>query len=97
MGLSYQEQETVITYNRAEDKMNVYTADKYLLARLKKLETYTMVREYRQDGVLVAADFEADKKLLTLRSKRMVMSEEAKAEAAERLKSSRQEDEENES
>ena len=69
MGLSFAEQETVVTFNRGEDRMNVYTADKYLLARLKKLKAYTLVREHRQGGKLIAADFEADKRLLTFRSK----------------------------
>lgn len=36
MGLTLDEQETVITYDRAGDNMNVYTADPYLLARLRK-------------------------------------------------------------
>ncbi len=88
MGLSLAEQETVITFDRAGDCMNVYTADPYLLARLSKQEAYTLVREHRQDGEVIAADFTADKKLLTLRTKRvkLELTEEQRAERRERGK-----------
>lgn len=94
MGLSREEQETVITYDRAGDVMSVYTADPYLLGWLKRQPAYTLVREHKQGGQVVAADFEADKKLLTLRTKppaRQKLTEEQKAEVAARLKKGRQE------
>jgi adenosylmethionine-8-amino-7-oxononanoate aminotransferase len=70
MGLLLTEQETVITYDRAGDTMNIYTADPYLAERLKKKPAYKLVREHRQEGQVVAVDFEADKRLLTFRSER---------------------------
>ena len=81
MRLTLEEQETVITYDRAGDTMNIYTADPYLIARLRKQEAYEVVREHRQGGGVVAVDFRADKKLLTLRKERQKgrpMTEEQK-------------------
>ena len=67
MGLSLYEQETCIRWNRAEKEMEIYTADAYLLQRLKKLPTYKLVREDTQGGQVVAATFTAKKNLCTLR------------------------------
>ena len=69
MALSLAEMETVITYDRSGDMMNVYTAEPALMRKLKKLPAYRVVREHKQDGKTIAIDFEADKKLLTFRSK----------------------------
>lgn len=92
MGLTREEQETVITFDRAGDCMNIYTADPFLIARLRKQEAYKAVREHRQGGEVVAVDFRADKKLLTLRSKRAVskLTEEQKAAVGARLKEYRE-------
>lgn len=69
------EQETVIRYDRAGQNMTIYTADPYLLAKLKGLPSYRIEREDRQDGQVIAATFKADKRLLTLRKKRNTKSE----------------------
>lgn len=61
MGLTFQEQETVITWDRAGDTMNIYTADPYLMARLDKLEhIYKRAKTYRNGGEVVAADYRAE-------------------------------------
>lgn len=67
--MTKEEQETVITWDRAGDTMNIYTADPFLIARLTKLEAYKVAREHRQGGKVVAVDFQADKSLCFLRSK----------------------------
>lgn len=93
MGLSREEQEVVIRYDRAGDVMSVYTADPYLLGWLKRQPAYTLVREHKQGGQVVAADFTADKRLLTLRTKppaRQKLTEEQKELARENLKKARQ-------
>ena len=93
MGLTQEEQETIITYDRAGQRMNVYTADPYLMARLDKLpDVYSRMRVQKQGGVIISADYEADKSLITLRNKKPVgrkMSEEEKQVAAERLAKAR--------
>ena len=94
MGLSYKEQETVITFDRADRyKMNVYTADASLINRLDKYpESYKLLREFKSEGNVVAKYYEADRRLLTLRSKRATnnMTEEQKQAARERLKKIRE-------
>ena len=68
MALSLQEQETLISWDRAGGMMNVYTADPYLMARLDKLPSiYKRVRIYREGGETIAADYKAEKRFCTLR------------------------------
>lgn len=86
--MTFEEQETVITWDRGTAMMNVYTADPALIRRLKGLQSYRLVREHRQGGKVVACDFEAEKRLLTLRSKPLArtMTEEQKEAARERMR-----------
>lgn len=93
MGLSLAEQETVITYDRESDKMNIYTADPVLLRRLMKLEAYKLMREHKQGGITIAADFEADKSLCFLRDKpyKKNLTEEQRAALSERMRQYHQE------
>jgi hypothetical protein len=93
MALTLQEQETVINYNRDEDFMTVYTADPALMRRLKKLDTFEVIDESRQDGKVVAMTFKASKKLVTLRSRAPVshMTEEQREAASKRMKKLRDE------
>lgn len=81
-----EEQETVITFDKSSDLMNIYTADKGMMAKLDKLPAYERHNVYRSEGKIVAADYRADKRLITLRSKRKVMTEEQKNAAKERFK-----------
>lgn len=92
IGLSLREQETIIAYDRESREMNIYTADAALLRRLIKLDAYELVREHRKDGQVIAADFKADKSLCFLRSKvlKRDLTEEQRAELADRLRKSRE-------
>ena len=86
--MTKEEQETVITWDNSTCMMQVYTADPALMRRLRGLQSYKLIREHRQgDGKVIAAVFEAEKRLLTLRSKAPTsnMSEEQRAAARERL------------
>ena len=90
--MTYQEQETVITWDRATTMMNVYTADPALIRRLKGLKSYRLIREHKQGGQVVACDFEAEKRCLTLRSNppaKKILTEEEKQTLAERLRAAR--------
>ena len=88
MGLSRLEQETVVTFNAAEEGIRIYTAYPPLMRKLASSTEYTLVKEYRQDGEVVAMDFTAARNMITIRSKapaRREMTEEEKMAAAERL------------
>ena len=91
MGLTLYEMETVISYNRQDDCMTVYSADPVVLRRLYSLPSYRLVREDRSDGRVIAATFEADKHLLTLRGKRVAvnLTDEQREERRERARAIR--------
>lgn len=88
MGLTLYEQETIINMNREDGEMIIYTADPNLMRRLSKLPAYKKVKEYRNGGKVIAADFKADKRLLFLRGKvlKIELSDEEKKRRAETLK-----------
>ena len=85
MGLSRQEQETVIAWNQAEDEMTVYTANPSLIAKLDTQDAYRERRAYRQNGEVVAKEYVADRRLVTIRGKRRTMSDAQRAEARKRM------------
>ena len=60
-------EETIISYTRGNPEAFIYTEDTKLMQELYGLEAFTLVREYRQNGKIVAADFKADKKLVVVR------------------------------
>lgn len=94
MGLTRMEQETVIRYNAEEDFMEIYTAYPPLMRKLDEQPAYTKIREDKYEGEVIAMTFKADKKLLTLRSKRKTgreMSEEERQKVAERFAKARSE------
>ena len=83
-----EEQETVIKWDKSTNLLHIYTADPALMRRLDGLQSYTKTKEHRQGGKVIAAEYEAEKKLLTLRSKApaVTMSEKQRAAARERLR-----------
>lgn len=88
--MTREEQETIIRWDRAGDSMSVYTCDPALIRRLRGLPAYKLEKEYRQGGDVVACDFTADRRLLTLRSKRATMTEEQREANRERLRKMRE-------
>lgn len=88
MGLSLYEMEVSILMNRADDFMELYVSDPAVMRRLSKLKAYQKTREHRNGGEIVAMEFRAPKKLLTLRGKAVEakpMTDEQKAAARERM------------
>lgn len=75
MEVPLHEQETVIRFNKEEQMMEIYTAYPVLMRKLSNSDEYTKVREDRADGKVVAMYFQADKKLLTLRTKKVAKRE----------------------
>ena len=86
--MTKEEQETSITWDKSTSIMRIYTADPALMRRLNGLQSYKLIKEHRQGGKVTAAEYEAEKRLLTLRSKApaSTMSEEQRAAARERLR-----------
>ena len=91
--LTLQEQETSILFDRASDKATIYSADPAVIRRLKRLPAYTLKREDKQGGRVIAATFEADKRIVTLRSalpKKRDWTEEEKTAARNRMQAIRE-------
>lgn len=66
MGISCEEQETVIQISRNESTCNIYTSDITMMTRLDKL--YRVIKEYRYDGEVVAKIYETDKRMMSFRT-----------------------------
>ena len=99
MGLSFEEQEVIIRWNRAEKVVYVYAADRTMITKMDKL-CKEHPENYKCLGVSHASDnheivdkrYEiADKGLITFRGARVVreLTEEQKIASAERLKALR--------
>ena len=72
--------------------MIIYTAYPPMMRKLSECSEYTKIREDRMEGKVIAMIFRADKKLLTLRTKKPVgrkLSEEEREKAIERLAKAR--------
>ena len=86
--LSLAEQETVIIIDRASDTARLYTSDTRFLNRFNRLYADKETKQYKQDGEVVAREFEVDKRYITFRSalpKRRQVSDKEKKVLLERL------------
>ena len=95
-GAPADEQETTIVLSRTEDKMSIWTTDNTMVTKLRALmiknpKDYKLVNISTRNGSPAAYEFEAPKKLLSLRSGETtrVYTDEQRAAAAERLRAIR--------
>lgn len=80
MGVSLNQQETIIRYSQGGSIMEIYTTAPPLMRKLSNCKEYTKVREDRAGGKVIAMYFKADKKLLTLRNKKRAVRKMTAAE-----------------
>ncbi len=85
--VSITEQETHISYMRDEDFATIYTSDTTQMTRLDKLcrtspDMYSLIANTGRGKTYIVAD----KGLVSLRSKKREMSEEAREAASQRFK-----------
>lgn len=95
-GMTRQEQETVISFNAAEDTAELYTADPVYIRKMDKLteknpEQFKLGRVETYQGEIVAKRYIFPKRFLSIRSKdvKRELTEEQRKELAERLKAVR--------
>lgn len=62
------EQETIINFDRGSPDVIVYTADKYIMAKLDKLE-YECIRTDTVNGNEMAKTYKCEKRNISFRSK----------------------------
>ncbi len=87
-----EEQETIITQNRADDFVSVYTSNTHDIRYFKKHKAFTLVEEWfdPETGEAVAASFTLPAERSNIRKivkRENTMTEEQKQQAAERLRS----------
>lgn len=95
MGVSANEQETVISFSRNDKRAIVSTTDTTVMTKLDKYvssgETeWTLDREETLAGDVVEKIYSVPKKYISFRSKTRKVSDELAAAAAERLKKARE-------
>lgn len=97
-GISPDEQETVIQYNRNSDYMTIYTTDSTVMTKLDKcLESgnYEVIEEHKLQGSsrVIGKTYKAKKKFLSFRTanrvNKRVMTEEEKKAFVERMQNTR--------
>ena len=72
------EQETIVNFDRGSPDVTVYTADKFIMTKLDKLE-YECVRTDTVNGNVMAKTYKCEKRNISFRSKaktKRKMSEE---------------------
>ena len=90
MSLTAPERETIITLNDEDDVAHIYTAQRPWITRLKKNPAATLLSEGKS-GSSPYAEFEIDKSLISIRSKRtkLDLSPEEREARAQRLRAAR--------
>lgn len=80
---SMEEQETIITQNRADDHVSIWTSNTHDIAYFSKTDGFELVKTDTYEGAVVSADFRIPNTRANLRrvlkSNRKPMSEERKA------------------
>lgn len=69
MKMTLEEMETVISWNRADNKAVVYCSDIYTLKRLNRLYGDKVTRTFTQNGEVIAKEFTIDRRMVSFRSK----------------------------
>lgn len=94
-GMTRREQETIISFNAAEDTVELYTADPVYIRKLDKLaeknpEQFKPGRVGTYQGEIVAKRYIFPKRFLSIRSKERSLTDEQRAELAARLSKGQQ-------
>ena len=86
-----EEQETIISQNRADDYVSIWTSNTHDIAFFTKTSGFELVETWTFEGVIEAAKFRVPKKRANIRKiLKRHMSDEQRAANSERLASIRQ-------
>lgn len=92
INLGLDEQETLISMSRIDNKAVVYTSDTRIRNRMKKLYPDKLTRTFSQAGEVVAEEYTIDRRMITFRSKlpeAHPLTEEQRKERSKRMKALR--------
>lgn len=98
MGISIEEQETVIQFNRTDVGATIYTSDSTMITKLDKMcvsapENYKLDRTETIDGKVIAKFYKlADKTRISFRARKMErnLTDEERQNIAERFRNRNQ-------
>lgn len=86
-----EEQETIITQNRADDYVSIWTSNTHDIAYFSKTDGFELVKTDTYEGETVSAEFHVPKDRANIRKiLRRTMSAEQKAKNVDRLAAYRQ-------
>jgi len=79
MGLTREEQETIINFNNAESTANIYTCNRGLMKKLQKAKWATFISSEKLDGEICSMSFEVSKTCIKIRPKRILSPKQLEA------------------
>lgn len=90
MSISVNEQETTISFGRADAGATIWTSDRTIMTKLDKYvaksDFYISKEQKDKDGILLAKEyFVKDKSLISFRSGKVTLTAEQRKERAKRL------------
>ena len=93
ISISVDEQETTISFCRADACAKIWTSDRTMFTKLDRLceksENYSSKEQKDKDGNLIAKEYYIkDKSLISFRSNKIILTDEQKRERAKCLLSS---------
>ena len=86
-----EEQETIITQNRADDYVSIWTSNTHDIVYFSKTDGFELVKTDTYEGETVSAEFRVPKERANIRKiLRRTMNDDQRAQAATRLAQYRQ-------
>jgi predicted transcriptional regulator len=85
MSLTAMEREVIINWNDAEDYCTIYTASRPTITKCQKAG-FEVIEEYKSEGKVIAIKYKCHKSMITIRSKKRVLSKEKRKEISDRMK-----------
>lgn len=83
---SKEEQETTITFQRDDNHIQVYSSDRTMITKLKKVTENITVLSVDKNGEITSCKCELDRKQLSFRTKKIELSEKERLRRAERMR-----------
>ena len=79
MGLTREEQETIINFNNAENIAYIYTCNKALIRKLQKAKWATFISSEKLDGEICSMSFEVPKSFIKIKPKKQISEKQREA------------------
>jgi len=81
-----EEQETTVAFDRGSDTAVIYTSDPYMMKIFDGSTEYSLKKNYRKDGEIIAKEYYVNKDMIRFRTRRMKISESKRKMLSDRMK-----------